>query len=154
MEVRPVLIPLTHGYATLIDADDEARVTAHHWYAKVDGDRVIAVTKIHGQKVYLHCFLIGASRECHIDHRNRDTLDNRKGNLRPATHSQNMANRRSWSRTGFKGVHRTACGWRAQITKHGRKTHLGVFSSPDAAARAYDEAARRTHGEFACLNFP
>lgn len=62
------------------------------------------------------------------------------------------------NRSGFKGVylHRGKgpnC-WYAQIRAHGRKIHVGAFLTPEEAARAYDEAAIKYHGEFARLNFP
>jgi hypothetical protein len=43
--------------------------------------------------------------------------------------------------------------WRAQIMLNGRLIHLGYFTDPVEAAKAYDEAARKYHGEFASLNF-
>jgi hypothetical protein len=88
----------------------------------------------------------------------RNGLDNRRSNLRPATPSQNSGNARrpSDNTSGFKGV--TFYGrtgrWRAYIGGHLRQRHLGYFRTAEEAARAYDEAAIDTWGEFAHLNFP
>lgn len=56
----------------------------------------------------------------------------------------------------YKGVywHRRDRRWVAKIRTPIKRLHLGAFVSPEAAARAYDAAARKYHGEFAYLNFP
>jgi hypothetical protein len=57
--------------------------------------------------------------------------------------------------SGFKGVwwNKKAEKWKGQIQVDGKKIHLGLFSDPTVAARAYDEAATEHFGEFAHLNF-
>ncbi len=87
-----------------------------------------------------------------IDHRDGNPSNNRSENLRPATVSQNNANRRPNhnNKSGFKGVaqHRIGC-WCARIKKNGRGYHLGSFATPQEAHAAYVEAARKLFGEFA-----
>lgn len=90
-----------------------------------------------------------------LDHINRNRLDDRIENLRPATSSQNAANSslRRDSVSGFKGVSWFAKGnknWRAQIRVNGRVFHLGLFADPVEAHAAYLVAAREHFGEFYC----
>jgi hypothetical protein len=89
----------------------------------------------------------------HIDHINGIRDDNAIANLREATNAQNLCNRGRTSRnkSGFKGVHwhGGAGQWTAQIRINGQPRHLGYFADPEAAHRAYVEAADRLHGAFA-----
>jgi len=94
-----------------------------------------------------------------VDHINHDGMDNRSANLRAATHSQNMCHRKKHSAatySKYKGVHwhKNHKKWLARITFEKKTIHLGYFRSETEAARAYDRAAMKYHGEFASLNFP
>lgn len=96
-----------------------------------------------------------------VDHINRNSLDNRRANLRAATSSQNHANtKRRPSRmkqcdTGYKGVYRYPPNksFTAYVQFNGRTLYIGSFKSASDAARAYDNRARELFGEFASLNF-
>lgn len=100
---------------------------------------------------------IGPDEQC--DHVNGNRLDNRRYNLRVATHGQNMANRKAWGLSRYLGVSAHKGKWQALIRQpapgtEGRKIYLGLFADEAEAARAYDRAARECHGEYARLNFP
>jgi hypothetical protein len=88
-----------------------------------------------------------------IDHIDRDPGNNRWGNLREATLSQNQANSVRRNRLGFKGVsHDPRWGkprYYASIISGGRDLHIGAFDTPEEAHAAYLAKAREIHGEYA-----
>jgi hypothetical protein len=154
-----VRVAIRGGAYALVDATDAERVTAFSW--SLDSKKRYARRSVRDgknvRKVYLHHEIMGPGR---WDHINGDGLDNRRSNLRPASAKQNAMNRRvqHTSRSGLKGVahdKRNALRpWRAHILVDGKRLHLGYFDSPEAAARAYDDAAAKAFGDFAWLNFP
>lgn len=151
----PTEIALSRGYVTVVDDCDAALVVASGpWNASDCGGLVYARRWHRGTTQSLHTMLTGWAR---VDHRNGDGLDNRRANLRPATHAENMANRGAPQNntSGFKGVTAYRTGrWRASITVAGRHQHLGYFDTPELAAAAYDSAALAAFGEYARLNLP
>jgi len=91
-----------------------------------------------------------------VDHKDRNTLNDKIENLREATHSQNNKNKRSQlnSASTYLGVsiHNNNKSWRARIVIEGKNKHLGTFKTEDEAAIAYNKAAIVHHKEFANLN--
>jgi len=88
-----------------------------------------------------------------LDHINGRPDDNRIGNLREATQSENMCNRSAspHNKSGYKGVSwaKRRNAWVAQIGKDKRTIFLGHYECPEEAHRAYCEASKILHGEFA-----
>lgn len=87
-----------------------------------------------------------------VDHINGNGLDNRKVNLRLADHSTNAhnVNVKGKSEIPFIGVFRDKNKFRATIRVKGKRISLGSFSHPIQAALAYDQAAKKYFGDFAC----
>lgn len=155
-------IQLSAGYITTIDDDDFERVSQFKWSASIrrkDGEvtKVYAFRQVGPKKkresVYLHRFIMEAAPDICVDHRNSNGLDNRRENLRLATHAQNQHNRGKHpkNRSGFKGVTwNIALGkWHSQIKVNSGNVHLGYFTDIVEAAEAYKQAAARLHGDFA-----
>lgn len=107
--------------------------------------------------VYMHRVILGAPSGLQTDHKNHDTLDNRKQNLRTCTASQNQANQqKTRGEAKFKGAyyHKKCKKWVAQIQFHNKRLWVGVFDSEIEAAKAYDVKAKELFGGFARLNLP
>jgi hypothetical protein len=98
----------------------------------------------------------GTTPDSQIDHINGIRSDNRIANLREASAGQNQHNRGpQWNnKSGFKGVswNTKRKKWCAQIRFDWTTQFLGYFDDANEAARAYDAAALKLHGEFCTLN--
>jgi len=157
-------IPLTEGKFTIVDPADFYRLNSFYWLTCGKNDNLYAARLIRTptgrlNTILMHKEILDAPPGLLVDHRNTDPLDNRRANLRLATHSQNSCNsRRDKSNTysRFRGVSfsKRKQKWFAAIRANGRKLWLGYFDDEFDAARAYDMAARKYHGQFATLNFP
>jgi hypothetical protein len=88
-----------------------------------------------------------------IDHENRIGTDNKKKNLRLATRSQNLANKATRNKTGYKGVREQASSGRfyAGITIEGAFRYLGTFDTPMEASEAYQTAFKAHYGSFTVI---
>lgn len=150
------LIPLTRGFAATIDAEDFERVSNVHWHTKMSSGNPYAKRGIGKQCEQMSNFILGVPMGVIVDHKNLNTLDNRKTNLRVATMSQNVINRDkpSTNKSGFKGVcqRKGSLKYRAQIKIKGKKIHIGEFDNKIDAALAYNAAPLLHFGEFARLN--
>lgn len=148
-----------YGGETLISPQDLPILELYAWKVnkQLPAPYVTANPRWKSPMLYLARVIMQAPKGIEVDHRNNDVLDNRRENLRFATRSQNNRNRRvnRNNKSGYKGVSvdkRCPDRWQAAIYVAPKQIRLGSFSTPEAAALAYNRAALKYYGEFARLN--
>lgn len=155
-----VIIPLNKRHFTRIDLVD-ADLASLKWYPQINKTNIYVMGVTNRSTVFLHRVILSRvlnrpllSRE-HVDHKNNNSLDNRRSNLRLATPLQNAQNARirKDNTSGYKGVFwdKHAQKWRARIRVNKRYKYLGCFDTPEDAYKAYCQASRIYHGEFSRL---
>ena len=146
------VINLTNGGTAQVDEADFKWLSEHKWMRTSKG---YARTRIRGVYVFMHRLLTDACGREMIDHINRDRLDNRRENLRFVDYRLNAVNRgrvAAKKLSQFKGVYWNAGKYEVKIKKDGKSMHVGRYACEREAARAYNDAARRLHGETAYQN--
>jgi hypothetical protein len=159
----------------LVDDEDQGFLSRFIWYMGSEITRggypcCFVYGKMNTRKqIFMHQLIMAGAYG--VDHINRNSLDNRKENLRLVTHQQNGWNvaKKSRLRSGriptskYKGV--VLCKrvdgtpyWRVIIKltkkteKPARHVRLGPFPTEEAAARAYNAEVVKYRGEYAYLN--
>jgi hypothetical protein len=145
-------ILLTNGGFALVDDEDYERVMQYDWHVTKVGVR--CNSRILERR--LANFILDVSEE--LDHADRNILNNRRCNLRLCTRSQNNMNRTKMAGSAssrYKGVSWDSWNkaWRAQVFAKSKRVHVSRHKTEVDAAKAYDEAAKEFHGEFAKTNF-
>jgi hypothetical protein len=157
-------IYLGEGEFTIVEPPDYYAFAQFKWFLWGSGYNFYAVREVKigpnkTRRSYLHREIMKPRKGRVIDHRNVNSLDNRRDNLRHATRAQNNYNRRKTRKkttSRFIGIHleKRDCNWKVQIRNQGKLIYIGRYDNEIDAARAYDCAALKYHGEFARLNFP
>lgn len=150
-------LPLTQGYEAIVDDEDYEMLSQWRWKRLVSsrGHVYAARTKKESGKssmLLMHRLIACAPPDMDVDHKNRDTLDNRRSNLRLCSRSYNNANAKARSdkkNSQYKGVQRNKKRWQARIVKDGVRYLLGTFDTELEAHQAYLAAAKKLYGEFA-----
>ncbi len=155
-------LKLTKGLYGVVDVDVFRWASKFKWYAQRywNSFRIQRNSSRPNRKtIILHRQILGIEDpNIIVDHINLDGTWDTRDNLRICTRKENALNRlkfRGKYSSKFKGVswHQRSNKYQAYITSKKIRTHLGMFTNPTKAARAYDAAARKLHGEFARLNF-
>jgi hypothetical protein len=154
-------IYLSQGKFAIVDDEDFEWLSKWKWslcsgYAvrkiylgNIDG-------KYKSKRFSMHREIMKVSKELKIDHINRNRIDNRKINLRTCNATQNLMNKKHQknSASGIKGVRwrEDIKKWHVEIQANKKRFYLGVFIEMSDAINAYNDAAKKYHGEFAFLN--
>jgi len=151
---------LTKGKRCIIDLKDLDIIKDFSWMTMYNhkdlkrGINIYAITRQNKKTILMHRLIMGAKKGQFIDHINRNSLDNRRCNLRFCTPSQNSVNTiKKRNKRIYRGVVKTNKKYRAMIRINKKQTYLGVFEDDVSAAKRYDKEARKVYKEFAITNF-
>ena len=161
-----VEIPLSQGLVALVDADDADFLNQWKWCATSGDGHGAKEVKFYAYRVeaingkqkgfMMHRVLTNAPAGQFVDHKDGNSLNNTRGNLRLCSTQQNSLNsgphKRENATSQFKGVcwDRDRRKWRVGF----RGKYVGLFDTEVEAARAYDQKAHAFDPVFARLNFP
>lgn len=158
------LIPVNKGKdQAKIDAEDFDRVSQHSWRTvTAKSGRKTVVTTVSTPKgprmLTLGAFLMNPAKgQLVYPRRFNHGFDYRKENLIVCTMKERqriLPKSRNQGTSKYKGVSfypKNNC-WRAGIRVDGKSIHIGFFDSEEAAALAYNEAARKHFGDNAYQN--
>lgn len=164
-DCTPRLIPLTKDQFAIVDGCDYEELSKFKWHANwnfktqsyyavrnqnlaPDGEPWIQ------SKVKMHRQILGLKRGDRLkgDHRDGNTLNNRRYNLRPVNDSQSAINRKltKANTSGHKGVRQNKgeTRWRASIKINGRSSFLGSFVNKEDAITARSKAEIEYFGDY------
>lgn len=132
------------------DLDDYDKIKDYCWYVNTSKNYNRLVAWENASKRVSILTVLGCENYDHID---RDTLNNRRYNLRPATHAENSRNQslHKNNTSGVTGVswNKRDSKWSAEIRINGEHLYLGYFINKEDAIRARLYAEVKHFGEFA-----
>jgi len=165
-ESKKPFIELTRGRRALVDEADWEWLNTFTWYAEWCSDtrsfraaRRSRCSEDGPSRIILMARqILDAQPGQYCDHKNHDTEDDRRCNIRLCTRSENQYNHRirPGGTSRHKGVYydKSRQKWVAGIRYENQCVYLGRFDDEDEAGRARDRATIKCHGEFGVLNFP
>lgn len=148
------------GKFCLVDESDFESVNSYSWsfdgkYACRSEHFYKDCGKRTSKKVYMHRYILGATKGVYVDHINGDGLDNTRCNIRICTQSENNANRKKGKGTSkYKGVSwsKKEKKWIAYVKENGRTIRLGRSECEESCAKMYNNFMEERYGEYFLAN--
>lgn len=149
-----VIMYTPKGESFLVDLEDFYKIK--FLSCSIDDKGYVVCKTSRKNRFGLHRFVTNAPKGMKVDHKNHDTTDNRKDNLRVVTNQQNQMNRKANKNniSGKAGVtyFKPNGKWRACICVNKKIIHLGTFDNKEDAIKARVEAENKYYGEFSYTN--
>ncbi len=161
---QTISIPLSKNHFAIVDEID-ADLSDFHWSALITHTKVYAyrtakiddkhTTVLMHRVILARALNVDLSKYDLVDHIDLNGINNRRNNLRIATHSQNLQNKsiQSNNQLGYKGVTlvrgKYQNKFKAQIQFDGKLFYLGIHDTVEEAYAVYCEKAKELFGEFA-----
>lgn len=122
----------------IIDEEDYKKINFCKWFVNKNG------YGCNSKGILLHRIIMGAKKQQLVDHINRNTLDNRKNNLRFVNRSQNSQNRKC------KGISydKSRKKWQVSITVNKKRYNLGRYEDEEKALEVRRNAEIKYQGEY------
>lgn len=145
----------------LVDAIYAKRVKLYNWHFSVG--RYAGAHANRGRPIQLHRFILKLAGICvlpgqHVDHVDRNTLNNTLANLRVVSPSVNSADRKpnKNNTTGYRNVGfqklATLRPYYGYVNKNRKFHYLGSFKTAEEAARKVNEAFAKFYPEIPAPN--
>lgn len=155
-------IKLTQNKYAFVDDGDYDYLNQFKWCAVKTSKRIKSMYAVRCEwdrktkkriNIPMHRIIMKAPKGLTVDHIDGDGLNNQRSNLRLATPSQNLINRTipPNNTSGYKGVtwNKRNQNWVSSIQTNRKRKYLGCFKNKKLAYKAYCEAAKKYHKEFA-----
>jgi hypothetical protein len=155
-------IKLTNGNFTLVDDNNFDYLNQWKWGVDKSTGYVRRVKYLKDGKnkqvtIYMHRLIAQTPKGFITDHWDLNKLNNQKNNLRICIQSDNCKNQslHKNNTSGYKGVswNKLKNKWHVGIWLKRINIHIGYFKNKKEAAKAYDLASIKYHGEFGRRNF-
>lgn len=142
------------GEPFYFDLEDYDKIKNYCWYINESNYVRTRINKY--QQIYMHQLVLSDSTEVDHIHGELSRNNNRKENLRPCTHQENMMNigLRSNNTSGATGVFWVANRnkWKSEIIYNNKIIRLGYFNDFEEAVKARKDAEEKYFGEFSYDN--
>jgi len=128
------------GTIVLIDDADVHVVGKHAWFLNPQGYACTTLRVSPGKKgrktIGMHRLILGDTPEAHIDHINRNKLDNRRENLLPCSCAENNRNKptRKNKSSKHRGVSKNRDSWQVVLRVNGKLKWFGIYATEEEAA--------------------
>lgn len=146
-------INLTKGKFALVDDRDYEWLNQYKWLATNRyAARATYVTGNGKQTwIFMHKLIANAPKNMEVDHINHNTFDNRRKNLRVATHQQNSFNHPGYGTRGITKVTNRPLNkpYCVRLMINGKNLFLGYYGTIEEAQEAWKRAATKYYGQFA-----